>query len=156
MPRSPKLDGVRGLAILGVLAYHLIAFYGSAEPGSFGSLAISLASAGYLGVDLFFVLSGFLLGGILLDHRDAPNYYRVFYLRRAARILPLYAVWISLFYVARETVPADSPPHNLLLARPLPWWVYATLTQNFFPPVDGNVLRAGMLLPTWSLGVEEQ
>ena len=68
--RYPELDGLRGIAILLVVAWHY-------NLGPFLS-----------GVDLFFVLSGFLLGGILLDKKEAPNYFKAFYARRICRIFP--------------------------------------------------------------------
>src|SRR4051794_40153087 len=71
----PALDGVRGLAILMVLAHNLNPF----ERGGPVEQAVELATNfGWAGVQLFFVLSGFLITGILLDTRDAPNYYRGF------------------------------------------------------------------------------
>ena len=89
-PRMPELDGLRGAAILLVLIWHFWA--GLAQPAT-GSIAALLAwpfHFAWSGVDLFFVLSGFLIGGILIDQRSATNYFRIFYFRRACRILPLY------------------------------------------------------------------
>src|ERR1700676_3441511 len=88
-PVMPELDAVRGIAILGVVVYH--AFYWSRDLSLYSNLQrtfFSFTSAGQFGVPLFFVLSGFLITGILLDSRARPNYYKRFYLRRALRILP--------------------------------------------------------------------
>ncbi len=107
--RMPELDSVRGLAILLVLIYHGIAPPLHAQLSSFGNLLLSLAGYGWIGVNLFFVLSGFLITGILIDKRNQPGYFRNFYLRRARRILPaLYATllvllaagWISWRFLA--------------------------------------------------------
>lgn len=80
----PALDGLRGVAILLVLFIH---FGGQASlPGFFHRLAYM----GWMGVDLFFVLSGFLISKILLESRSSPGYFKNFYIRRALRIFPLY------------------------------------------------------------------
>jgi peptidoglycan/LPS O-acetylase OafA/YrhL len=88
--RISQLDGVRGVAILLVLVYHYFTCQIIAEPGTLFSYLKRATSLTWSGVDLFFVLSGFLIAGILLDHRNTANYFRVFYLRRACRILPLH------------------------------------------------------------------
>jgi peptidoglycan/LPS O-acetylase OafA/YrhL len=84
--RIPELDGVRGIAILLVVAVHATA--AAAIPPT-GWMA-RLASYGFTGVDLFFVLSGFLITGILLNTKGQPAYFRNFYVKRALRIWPLY------------------------------------------------------------------
>ena len=90
------LDGVRGLAILLVLVYHLT--LGMTGSGLGARLFLKLTSTGWCGVDLFFVLSGFLITGILIDARKSPHRFRNFYARRALRIFPLYyAVLIVVF-----------------------------------------------------------
>src|SRR5579864_437904 len=82
----PELDGVRGIAILMVVVYHAFEFSIRAPEGWIARLA----SYGFSGVDLFFVLSGFLITGILLNSKGRPGYFRNFYARRALRIWPLY------------------------------------------------------------------
>jgi peptidoglycan/LPS O-acetylase OafA/YrhL len=90
--RIPELDGVRATAIWMVLLCHI--FYGWAVPkGTFAHIPIAVRGIlghGWLGVDLFFVLSGFLITGILLDSRRKSRYFRNFYARRVLRIMPLY------------------------------------------------------------------
>lgn len=89
--RVPELDGIRGIAILAVLFYHVFSY--TMLRRSWTGLAHTVARAtenGSHGVDLFFVLSGFLITGILLDTRWDAHYFRNFYARRAIRILPLY------------------------------------------------------------------
>ena len=75
----PQLDGIRGIAILLVILHN--------ESGLFPSLHLQRVFAnGWMGVDLFFVLSGFLITGILVDSRSEDRYFRTFYARRALRI----------------------------------------------------------------------
>jgi peptidoglycan/LPS O-acetylase OafA/YrhL len=157
--RIPALDGVRGIAILLVLLRHSIFAMEPAigGPPATGFFAWFLA-AGQLtwsGVDLFFVLSGFLIGGILLDARSSPRYFQTFYFRRFYRILPLYFVVVAMFLLQHL-------PWFALIAKPgrlqpleIPWWAYATFTQNFWMAHLGTfgLNSAGI---TWSLAIEEQ
>jgi peptidoglycan/LPS O-acetylase OafA/YrhL len=93
----PELDSLRGLAILLVLLFHGMAPVQNAALSPAGRIIFKLSLYGWGGVNLFFVLSGFLITGILLDSRDRADYYRRFYIRRALRILPaLYAILILL------------------------------------------------------------
>ena len=117
-----------------------------------------LLAAGLLtwsGVDLFFVLSGFLIGGILLDARESPRYFQTFYIRRAYRIFPLYGVMTFLFLMRH--LPFRLLPGHFGDVSPLtiPWWSYVTLTQNFWMAQQGWYGAVAMAV-TWSLAVEEQ
>src|SRR5882724_11376744 len=96
--RVPELDGLRGVAILLVLLFHYISLEGPTKTGSWSSFLQRIVIMGWTGVDLFFVLSGFLIGGILIDVRGSPNYFKTFYARRFFRIIPIYYLWI-LFYI---------------------------------------------------------
>ncbi|OGW41540.1 MAG: hypothetical protein A2Y97_04870 [Nitrospirae bacterium RBG_13_39_12] len=108
------------------------------------------------GVDLFFVLSGFLIGGILLDNRSAKNYYYTFYFRRICRIMPLYFVLIIPFIlVYLSNAWQNMPVLGWIFNSPLPLWSYATFTQNFFVINDGSFGANGLGV-TWSLAIEEQ
>ena len=107
--RLSQLDGIRGLAILLVMLHN--------ESSMFPSLHLQDVFAnGWMGVDLFFVLSGFLITGILLDTKDSENYFRNFYARRCLRIWPLYySVILLMFFIvpainkasAREKFPSQ-------------------------------------------------
>ncbi len=90
--RLLALDGVRGLAIVLVLVYHYFYWGVQDQPDTFLHYIRSVFTLGWCGVDLFFVLSGFLIVGILIDQREAKNYYQVFYLRRIYRIFPVYFI----------------------------------------------------------------
>jgi len=136
----PGLDTLRGIAVLSVVFYHGLHWWLppslSIAPGA--RLLVLLTSPGWLGVNLFFVLSGFLITGILLDTRSRPNYWKSFYTRRILRILPLYLVvlFVLRFYSGVS-------------------WRYFVLClfymANFATPRFG--LGYG---PLWSLAVEEQ
>lgn len=103
-PQMPELDSMRGLAILGVLFYH--GLYWARDITPFTSAEkrfLFLMSAGQFGVSLFFVLSGFLITGLLIDSRNRLDYYKRFYIRRALRILPAYYGILLLLVIARMT-----------------------------------------------------
>ncbi|MGH9768819.1 MAG: acyltransferase family protein [Blastocatellia bacterium] len=154
--RIPELDGLRGLAILLVLLGH---FFGGtiAVPADsiwvYAPISLRLT---WSGVDLFFVLSGFLIGGILLDHREATNYYKVFYLRRACRIFPAYYLTLFLFYALIAFGASRVSPW--LFDKPLPSVAYLTFTQNIWSVWFVAHFGYPAFWPgvTWSLAVEEQ
>jgi peptidoglycan/LPS O-acetylase OafA/YrhL len=98
-----ELDGFRAIAILWVLLLHFVYGWAPIPPAALSRMprvVVGAISHGWLGVDLFFILSGFLITGILLDARGKPNYFRNFYARRALRILPLYLVCIVVMALA--------------------------------------------------------
>jgi peptidoglycan/LPS O-acetylase OafA/YrhL len=153
--RIPELDGLRGIAIAMVLLWHL--FFAVIDAPMHSPLAY-LQAAGRLawtGVDLFFVLSGFLIGGILLDHRAASNYFQIFYTRRFFRIVPLYMLCVGIGYVLMALIQQGALPGVRFLAavEPLPWVPHIFFLQNFWMAARGT---GGLLVITWSLAVEEQ
>ena len=102
--RMPELDTIRGIAVLLVLFFHGFGFrYGPEGLSGFPKLFIAATLPGWIGVNLFFVLSGFLITGILLDTKSKANYYQSFYTRRALRILPLYYAVLALLAVLTRT-----------------------------------------------------
>ncbi len=137
----PELQGLRGIAVLAVVLYH-----SHARLAGTGLYAASLW--GWAGVNLFFVLSGFLITSILLEARDKPRYFRNFYGRRALRIWPVYALTLAVCYLKADWYVGE--PAELAI-RTAPWWAYVFFVQNLFhlalPPGIG---------PTWSLAIEEQ
>ena len=150
--RVPELDGVRGLAIVLVLVWHYFVSalrVAPATPLAYIQKAMWLS---WSGVDLFFVLSGFLIGGILMDNRNAQNYFSVFYVRRTCRIFPLYFAALALFWLCRAFA---SPAFAWVFDKSLPWWSYATYTQNIVGSIRSDWGAMGLGI-TWSLAVEEQ
>ena len=100
----PALDGLRGVAVLAVLLFHFAHL--DRPAGLAQRWLLSATGAGWAGVDLFFVLSGFLITGILLDARGSSGYFRTFYLRRVLRIFPLYYAYLAvLFWVVPRLAP---------------------------------------------------
>lgn len=151
-PHYRSLDGLRGMAVAMVFLCHY---------GQFLSL-YKIVNVTWVGVDMFFVLSGFLITGILYDSLSAPHFFRNFYTRRALRIFPVfYGFFLTLllltpilhlyyhrnmlafvFYVGNLTVPFT----NLALHNPTMLWIRH----------HGSLLYAGNIGPLWSLCVEEQ
>ena len=145
--RIPELDGLRGIAILLVLAFHF-----TPSSGPLSHLR-QLFQVGWVGVDLFFVLSGYLITGILLDSSGSRGYYRNFVVRRAFRIFPLYYVALGLacffaYYPATLQWTAFFKERG-------GWW-FATYLGNFFVVRLNAWPDIGYLIPLWSLQVEEQ
>ena len=137
-PYMPELDSMRGIAILMVLFFHGMAPPLNANLSRLGRTVLSVSKYGGAGVNLFFVLSGFLITGILIANQGRPDYYRHFYARRALRILPaLYATLLIL-----------------LLGGWLGWrfLVLSVLFMANFAPMLGITVQYPVL---WSLAVEE-
>jgi len=145
--RIAELDGLRTIAILLVLLYHLVRL--PVPHHHLMDYPTRIFSFGWGGVDVFFVLSGFLIGGILTANRGRPGALRSFLTRRGVRIMPLYAAVVMSFYVLRQFLAAPW----MFEGAPSPWY-FATLTQNFATAFTGH--DAWCLGPTWSLAVEVQ
>jgi peptidoglycan/LPS O-acetylase OafA/YrhL len=149
------LDGLRGIAILLVMWFHFA--WPAKAQGLITKLYVSVAALGWIGVDLFFVLSGFLITGILLDSKTGRGYFRNFYARRVLRIFPFYyAVLLVTLVILPLIVPYDTPALKRLLAGQGWLWLYSTNISvaiehgNWIATADW--LRMGAL---WSLAVEE-
>src|SRR5208282_2202201 len=144
MKKIPQLDAIRGLAVLLVLLHNT---------DRYPSLHLHLISDnGWMGVDLFFVLSGFLITGVLFDTKHSEGYFRNFYARRCLRIWPLYYSVLFLMFVA---IPLLRPSIGaIIITRSSPWWSYLLFLQNFL--VSQPTSSVGPLSTTWSLAIEEQ
>lgn len=152
--RVPELDGVRGVAILFVIYYHYFHQRISVEVGTPIAFFKALTASTWSGIDLFFVLSGFLIGGILYDARASNFYFRTFYTRRVFRILPLYILFCLLFFLATQTLPASRFDGLGTGGEPIPWLAYATFTQNFWIASHATWVPFWLTV-TWSLAIEE-
>jgi len=141
--RLPGLDGLRGIAVLAVIIYHA---------------DVSLLVGGFLGVDVFFVLSGFLITSLLIDELARTNTVdrARFYMRRIRRLMP--ALFLVLFFsvLVSGLFVLDAAYH---VRRDLPWaitfvlnWSYLFFEQSYFV----NISRPPLLQHLWSLSVEEQ
>ncbi|HVZ82206.1 MAG TPA: acyltransferase [Terracidiphilus sp.] len=137
----PELQGLRGLAVLAVVIYHC-------HPRLADTPLYYASLWGWAGVNLFFVLSGFLITSILLEAREKPHYFRNFYARRALRIWPVYLLVLAVCYA---NAPWFIGPGVWNAVRTAPWWAYLLFLQNLIhfsmPPALGQ---------TWSLAIEEQ
>jgi peptidoglycan/LPS O-acetylase OafA/YrhL len=149
-PRFPELDGLRGLVAVGVVGIHYMV--GAARELPLLARALRLLEMTPLSLDVFFILSGFLIGGILLRTRNAPHYYKTFYQRRFFRIFPLYYAWIAVFCVLYFVGQGWglAPPQGYSGAFYLA--SFACFIQNFFPAIIESTY---IVAPTWTLVVEE-
>jgi len=147
--RVPALDGIRGLAILLVIP-HNGNLMPSGDVHGAAHVIKDLMLNGWTGVQLFFVLSGFLISGVLLDTQDSGNYYCAFYARRALRILPLYyGVLILTFLIL---APVGLLPPETLATQHNQIWLW-TFLANWSDPFG---LEVKGFAHFWSLAVEEQ
>jgi peptidoglycan/LPS O-acetylase OafA/YrhL len=168
--RIPVLDGIRGIAIVLVMTFHfwIVGIAGSsasstASSSPSGTLTWQhvydyVAGMGWIGVDLFFVLSGFLITGILCDSRESPHYFRVFYGRRTVRIFPLYYAALTIFFLIGPFVmahiyrPALADMQSGTTVKLFAW----TYLLNWYEGFKGWTAVAHPLQHFWSLSVEEQ
>jgi len=156
--RLIELDGLRGFALIMILVFHSVSQEGEHPVGTSLACLQRSISMGWTALDLFFVLSGFLIGGILMDARDSPFYFKTFYARRFFRIVPVYFAWV-LLYVLVAGLAADlvvkfsnsdrRPPLDFSI------WSHFLFLQNSFDFHYFGFAGAwfGHL---WSLAVEEQ
>jgi peptidoglycan/LPS O-acetylase OafA/YrhL len=144
-----EIDGLRGIAILLVLMTHL-------WPGSGSAAALQpLMAGGWIGVDLFFVISGFLIMGILIDTKGSPGYYRNFYARRILRIFPLYYCFLGAVFIGMPMIQGASYGESQFGQEAgSPLWYLFYLT-NFREALGGEGIPR-FIRPLWSLAIEEQ
>jgi peptidoglycan/LPS O-acetylase OafA/YrhL len=152
--RIPELDGLRGIAVLLVVLYHFTVPFGPYS-NRVANACYNTFRIGWAGVDLFFVLSGFLIGGILLDARESKTYFKTFYLRRIFRIFPVYYLWIGIFFVLLATLgPRAAQQIGILRGGWTTVPVFVFYLQNTWKL--NPAMRSPWLAHLWSLAVEEQ
>jgi peptidoglycan/LPS O-acetylase OafA/YrhL len=149
----PELDGVRGLAILGVLLAHGVLFLGVVPNTAMGHVLATIFVPGWGGVDLFFTLSGFLITGILLRARKRQRYFASFYMRRVLRIFPIYYLFLAGTLLAAQVSQIMALQIPSGFEGRVPYFFYL---QNW-PVFWRNWTGIGTLWGAyWSLAVEEQ
>lgn len=151
--RVAELDGLRGIAIGLVLLAH----FGSQIPADSAATkwCQAFCKSGWIGVDIFFVLSGFLITGILFESRDSLRYYQTFYCRRALRIFPLYYGVLVITILALPAIGVDLVGRGVANNQLSLWLYYSNWPTGIHGPsaFRGTVLNFSHL---WSLAIEEQ
>jgi peptidoglycan/LPS O-acetylase OafA/YrhL len=144
------LDGLRGLAVLMVLLFH---FVGDRSASSWGDrVIVHVTGFGAYGVELFFILSGFLITGILYDTHNGPHYFRNFYIRRILRIFPLYYGVLALVFFVAPLIPLVGGPTLEYLVHRQTWaWLYGV---NIYIGMNED-WSFSYLNHFWSLAIEE-
>ncbi len=148
--RVRELDGVRGIAIIVVVAFHLLKRADYFTANETLHFITRLSSVGWVGVDIFFVLSGFLITSILLRTKNEKDYFKNFYVRRALRIFPLYFVFIAVILLLLPKLDPDFTPQ---IPRALP---FLLLYQQNWLMLFSKIPLTTYLAVTWSLAIEEQ
>lgn len=154
MKQIQVLDGIRGLAILLVMTYHFsISFQQEEHFSQLDSIIATIFQMGWIGVDLFFVMSGFLITSILYTSTDHKNYFKNFYIRRFLRIFPLYyAVLFALLVIAPQI--SSTAAEKTIQMREESIWFLSYLVNWRIAEVGGfSNFQSGYM---WSLAVEEQ
>jgi peptidoglycan/LPS O-acetylase OafA/YrhL len=150
----PELDGIRGLAILAVMALHFLAVHIDGERNNTEKLVDAIAGYGMWGVDLFFVLSGYLITGLLADTRDSAKYFSSFYMRRTLRIFPLYygVLFVLMVLVPRSFLEVHAP--QALQMRAVQPWLWSYLTNVYIAKTGSFSIP--YVSHFWTLAIEEQ
>ena len=153
----PALDGIRGLAILLVMVFHFVPLAGIGTSPVADLIVIKASGMGWAGVDLFFVLSGFLITGILYDSKSGKDrYFRNFYFRRVLRIFPLYYGFLLFMIVLLPLVQPMEKDISRSISHDWFWYAaYITNVRGLFEPA-GFRLDSLFVGHLWSLAVEEQ
>ena len=148
--RVNELDGMRGIATILVISYHIFKRGDYFTTNAILHFITSLTLYGWYALDTFFVLSGFLITGILLRTRDEKHYFKNFYVRRSLRVFPLYYFVLALILLL---MPVLDPDYVSQIPKSLPYYLF--YQQNWFHFMT-SVTGTEHLSVTWSLAIEEQ
>ncbi|MBP0019354.1 MAG: acyltransferase [Cyanobacteria bacterium SBLK] len=148
----PILEGYRGLACLLVFLMHFYSDRFNQNQSILGSIYDRILTIGWCGVDAFFVLSGFLITGILLDNKDRVNYFKNFYFRRILRIFPLYYFVLIIIFFALNSLFIQDESYRHLETLQSWYWLYL---QNWEVTIH-SYASFHILSHFWSLAIEEQ
>ena len=140
--RVVALDGLRGLMTIMVIVSH---YFGEVPNG------LKATMLGWLAVDMFFVLSGYLIGKLILERKEHVNFFAVFYVRRFCRTIPPYLITIFVLFCLLALIKQPWADADIQF----PLWSYLSFSQNFFM-ISTKSIGAHWLAPTWTLAVEEQ
>jgi len=143
----PALDGLRGIAALMIVAHHSSQSY--VLTSTFDKAYLRATTPLWIGVDLFFVLSGFLITNILLDTQESRNYFKAFYGRRFVRIFPLYYTFLAVLFLILPAVGVNLSP-DLVHAQVWEWTYTSNIYDAFHNWQDININHF------WTLAIEEQ
>jgi peptidoglycan/LPS O-acetylase OafA/YrhL len=152
--RLAELDGLRAIGMASVVLFHYFYLFVPKPLSAPWSYLLEPFNPTWNRVSLLFVLSGFLIGNILLEHRNAPNFFQTFYIRRLCRILPLYYLFVFLYYVLVALGAENWSP--LIFGKPLPTWSYLTFTQSFVSIFSRQTEFAYWFGAMWTLNLEQQ
>jgi peptidoglycan/LPS O-acetylase OafA/YrhL len=150
--RIYQLDGLRGFAVAFTISFHLLnnSYASNVSLNSLEFLVSKITYYGWTGVNLFFVISGFLIGSILIKNRNSVNYFKTFYLRRFLRIIPIYYLLLFFYKIVQESTCSSS-----FWVNDIDFSYYILLIQNYAFGYF-NSFGNSSINPTWSLSVEEQ
>ena len=152
--RITELDGLRGIAILLVVSFHYINNQLSDNTDKLSRGVAKVTSFGWVGVDLFFVLSGFLIGNVLIRNKTSPRYFKTFYIRRIVRIIPNYFLLLIIFTVIWN-MPYFERNYFFAEHGSIPLWSYFLMVHNIFMAHYDSLGNRGLSI-SWSIGIEEQ
>lgn len=155
----PILDGIRAYAVLMVCIVHFFQVDESSlyEANQYlGILLFKMSQIGLRGVELFFILSGFLITGILINSKTSPNFFKTFYLRRFIRIFPLYYFVLAISFLVLPHIVNIDAAGNAVIKQQGWLWTYTSNLSGFF---NQSSWDASLNFPSfghfWSLSVEE-